>query len=231
MTGVTYADGELFDVAPFVLVVDCSGSMKNAMQSVNRFVPDLIETIREIPEALESVALGVISFNDQARIVRHLTWIDEDITMPQFVAQSRTSYVAPLDRTRELIEKDTPQLGERGFRPVVFFITDAQPNVETESEWLAARASLLNSRLRPKLVTFGFGDVNELTLKTLASDPSLAELKQKAASVAMDEILSVVMNTVITLTSGSGSSSTGGLAGRIIDSERGADDDTIIYTQ
>ena len=221
-------NGELFDVAPFVLVVDCSESMKNVMPTVNGFVPELIETMREIPEALESVALGIVSFNEDARIVRHLTWIDEELTTPQFVARYRTSYVKPLNRTHELIERDAPKLGDRGFPPVVFFITDANPNMETEAEWQAARSRLLNSHLRPKLVTFGFGDVNASTLKRLASDPKLAEFRQKAARAAMDEILKVVMNTVITLTTGS-KSSDGSLASRIIASEAGMDEDTIVY--
>ena len=205
--------------------------MKAVMPTVNTFIPELIETMREIPEALESVALGVISFNEDARIVRHLTWIDEDITMPKFDAEHRTSYVKPLDETRQLIEDDAPNLGDRGFPPVVFFITDAQPNVESEEQWLAARSRLLNSRFRPKLVTFGFGDVNEVTLRKLASDPKLAEFNDKAAKAAMNEILKIVMTTVITLTSGSGKSPDGSLASRIIDSEADQNDDTIVYGQ
>lgn len=220
---------ELFTVAPFVLVVDRSESMKSAMGAVNLFIPELIETMREIPEALESVALGVISFNTEARIARHLTWIDEELTWPLFVAEDRTSYVEPLNRTRELIERDTPKLAHRGFRPVVFFITDAKPNVESDAQWLAARARLLSSHLRPKLVTFGFGDVNESTLRTLASDPNLAQFNEQAAMAAMDEILKVVKHTVITLTDGTRRAHDGSLASRIVESEAGADDDTIVY--
>jgi uncharacterized protein YegL len=222
---------ERFTVAPFILVVDRSQSMKPVMPTVNTFIPELIETMREIPEALESVALGIVSFNERARIVRHLTWIDEDITMPKFAAEHRTSYVEPLDQTRQLIEDDAPNLGERGFPPVVFFITDAQPNVESEAQWLAARSRLLNCRFRPKLVTFGFGDVNEATLRKLASDPKLAEFNDKAAKAAMSEILKIVMTTVIRLTAGGGKPSDGSLASRIIDSEANQDDDTIVYGQ
>lgn len=229
MAGEIGQDAELFDVAPFVLVVDCSESMKSVMPTVNRFVPELIETMRQIPEALESVALGIVSFNEDARVVRHLTWIDEDIAPPQFLAQRRTSYVRPLVCARELIERDTPELGNRGFPPVLFFITDARPNLETEAEWLAARSRLLSSHLRPKLVTFGFGNVDEPTLQRLASDPKLAELNGKAARAAMDEILKVVMNTVITLTSGGGRSPDGSLASRIIESEAGSEETTIVY--
>lgn len=218
-----------FDVAPFVLVVDCSASMANVMSTVNRFIPDLIATMREIPEALESAALGVISFSEQARPVRRLTWLDEDITMPSFVAAGRTSYVQPLDQTRELIETDTRILGSHGYRPVIFFVTDAQPNVETEEVWLAARQRLLSSRLRPKLVTFGFGEVNLETLRKLASDPSLAEYNEKTHLAAVSEILKIVMHTVITLTSGSGKSPDGSLASRILASEVGGDDDTVMY--
>jgi uncharacterized protein YegL len=145
------------------------------------------------------------------------------------VAQKRTSYVKPLERARELIEQDAPKLGTRGFSPVIFFVTDAKPNVETEGEWLAARSRLLSSYLRPKLVTFGFGNVNDITLKKLASDPSLAEFKNEATTAAMDEILSIVMTTVITLTSGEGKSKTESLASRILATRDDEDDDTIVY--
>lgn len=229
MPSVSDVDQELFTVAPFVLVVDRSESMKGVMHTVNLFIPELIETMREIPEALESVALGVISFNEEARIVRHLTWIDEEITYPQFVAESRTSYAEPLNRTRELIEQDAPKLASHGFRPVVFFITDAKPNVEHEDEWLAARARLLGSHLQPKLVTFGFGDVNESTLKALASDPRLAQFNDKVAKAAIDEILKIVIHTVITLTDGTGRAHEGSLARRIIESEASENSDTIVY--
>lgn len=229
MSGQSSDNEELFTVAPFVLVVDRSESMKSAMHTVNQFIPDLIETVGDIPEALESAALGIISFNERARIVRRLAWLDEDNTWVQFEAAGRTSYVEPLNRARELIERDTPKLGRRGFRPVIFFITDAHPNVESESEWMAARAQLLNSRLRPKLVTFGFGEVDEATLRKLASDPQLAEFNEMAAKAAMDEILAVVMHTVITLTDGSTKAADGSLASRIIGSEVGHDDSTIAY--
>ncbi len=229
VTGQQSDNDELFTVAPFVLVVDRSESMKGAMHLVNQFIPELIETIREIPEAIESAALGIVSFNDQARTVRRLTWLDEDSTWVQFVAESRTSYVAPLDCTRELIERDAPELGRRGFRPVIFFVTDARPNVESEPEWMAARARLLGSRLRPKLVTFGFGDVDEATLRKLASDPELAEFSEMAAKAAVNEILAVVMQTVITLTNGTAKARDGSLASRIIGTEVGHDDATIAY--
>jgi uncharacterized protein YegL len=221
---------ELFEVAPFALVVDHSESMDGVMNAVNSFVPELIETIEQTPEALESVALGVISFNEDAQLVRPLTWIDEDRTRPRFVAEGRTSYVKPLERARAMIDRETPMLGPRGFRPVIFFVTDARPNVETEAEWLTARTRLLSSPLRPKLVTFGFGNVDEVTLRKLASDPALAQFREEAGRAAMDEILGVVMNTVITLTNGTGRAPTGSLAQRILAMEGDDKDErTIAY--
>ncbi len=222
-------DGEQFEVAPFVLVVDCSELMKTVMSTVNSFVPELIATMRDIPEALESVALGVVTFNDKAQIVRRLTWIDEEFTLPLFVSRGRTSYVQPLTVAYELIENETRELGERGRPPVLFFITDARPNVESEADWLQARSRLLASRLRPKLVTFGYGNVDEQTLKRLASDPRLAEFSDKEPRAAMDEILKVVTYTVITLTAGDGKARYDGLANRIMEWEAGQDAETVPY--
>ena len=222
-------DGEQFEVAPFVLVVDCSESMKTVMSTVNSFVPELIATMREVPEALESVALGIVAFDEDAWVVRRLTWIDEEFTLPQFTAQRRTSYARPLAVARELIEHEAHKLGDRGYPPVLFFITDARPNVESNEVWLAARARLLASKLRPKLVTFGFGQVDEQTLQLLASDPRLAEFRHEDAWAAMNEILKVVTHAVITLTSGGGEARYDSLANRIMEAEANQDAETVAY--
>jgi uncharacterized protein YegL len=213
---------EEFDAAPFVLAIDRSSSMQGAIDAVNAVVPQIIDTMRDIPEALESAALGVVSFNNIARVNRRITWLDEDITIPRFAAESRTSYVEPLERVRELIAEDVPQLGQRGWRPVVFFITDGQPNEETEAEWLAARGRLLDAgfKLRPKIAALGFGNVDFATLRRLASEPSLAEYNGADASVAIREILAVVLRTIITLTAGTAAKRADDLAGRILDEER-----------
>lgn len=218
---------ELFEVAPFVLVVDRSKSMEDAISTVNSFVPELIKTIEQIPEALESVALGIISFNEKAKVVRKLTWMDEAPTRSLFVAEGQTSYVEPLECVRTMIETETPRLGARGFRPVVFFITDAHPNVEPQDEWLKTRSRLLASPFRPKLVSFGFGKVDEAALRTLASGPELAQFRGEAARAAVDEILKVVMHTVITLTNGTRRAPPGSLAQRILADD--GDGQTVTY--
>lgn len=218
---MTGPPAEEFDAAPFVLAIDRSNSMLGAIDAVNTVVPQIIDTMRDIPEALESAALGVVSFNHIARVNRRITWLDEDITIPRFVAESRTSYVEPLERVRELIAEDVPQLGQRGWRPVVFFITDGQPNEETEADWMRARARLLDDgfKLRPKIATLGFGNVDFRTLERLASEPSLAEYNGADASVAIREILAVVMRTIITLTAGTAAKRGDDLAARILDEE------------
>jgi uncharacterized protein YegL len=203
-------EGERFDVAPFVLVVDESGSMESVVGTVNTWIPQLIATMRDIPEARESVALGVVSFNSSAEVRRRISWLGEDATAFRFTASNRTSYVAPLEQTRSLIEEDVPQLGAHGWRPVVFFITDGYPNVGAEEDWVAARDRLLSPtfRLRPRLVPLGFGKIDLTTLRKLASDPELATYTGADPQVALDEILQVVLNTIITLTDdGSGGAS------------------------
>jgi uncharacterized protein YegL len=227
--GFVGTSDELFDVAPFVLVIDRSKSMEGVMPTLNQFVPQAIETMRLIPEALESAALGIVSFNHDASVVRRMTWIDEDLTWPHLVAGGLTSYLKPLESTLALINKDIADLGDRGLKPVIFFVTDGQQNKETETEWMAARARLLKSPLRPTLITFGFGNVDEPTLRKLASRPDLVETNQDDAINAIKEILNIVTGTVITLTSGGSRGQPGSLASRIIESESGEDDESIDY--
>lgn len=223
---------EQYKIAPFVLVIDCSPSMREVMSEVNRFVPNLIATMQAIPAALESAALGVVTFAETAKTVRRLKWIDAEETQTRFeVFEHRTSYAAPLKRVRELIKQDVGKLGSYGFRPVVFFITDAKPNVEKTIAWKEERRKLVNMSCEPKILALGFGSVDFETLSSLASEPGLAKMADSATGVAaMQEILRVIMNTVVVLTSG-GEAHTDSFADKVLRAGQPLDghEDTVPY--
>jgi uncharacterized protein YegL len=214
------ADTDHFDVAPFVLVVDESESMKfdNAIDTVNAWVPDLIRAVRDVPEAMENAAIGIIGFSSESRFVRRMSWLDDDITVPHFKTDGQTSFAKPLQACREMLLEDVPRLGHRGFRPVIFFITDGKPNVEVTEVWMAARRELLDLAMRPKIVTFGFGATNDKTLSALASEPGLAEYNSHDPQQALAEILKIVIRTIVKLTQG-GVSTEGGLVDKILGTE------------
>jgi hypothetical protein len=127
-----------------------------------------------------------------------------------------------------LIETDVPKLSKKGRRPIVFFITDGQPNFETSEVWREARAELLapDFRLRPKLVAMGCGEVKRACLEEVASVPELAEWRSGPTAAAMKAILETVARTVITLTGNP--EPMDDLAGRIYEFDYGPASDGVI---
>lgn len=197
---------EKFPITPFVLVVDRSSSMKESggIELINNTLPELVATLTAIPEAEERAAVGLMSFAKTATIDRRILPLDPGFDVPEFKADGRTSYAAPLNALHSMISEDLPELASRGRRPIVFYITDGNPNCEEPSVWRAARASLLGEgfRLRPKLVTLGCGSVDRACLTELASDPSLAEWEKGPTAEALEAILDTVRGTITGYTGG-----------------------------
>ena len=197
---------EEFPAVPFVLVVDRSGSMQEngGIELINSSLPELVATLTEIPEVEELASVGMISFASTAQVHRRIEPLHTGFDVPEFVAGGKTSYAAPLHALHALIAEDLPRLGQRGRRPIVFFITDGNPNVEAAPIWMAARESLLGEgfHLRPKLVALGCAEVERRCLESLASDPSLVEAEEGPTREALKAILRTVKGTITTLGSG-----------------------------
>jgi uncharacterized protein YegL len=197
---------EEFPAVPFVLVVDRSSSMKEngGIDLINSSLPEMVATLMEMPEVEETASVGLISFATTAHIHRRITPLTTGFDVPEFRADGRTSYAAPLQALRSMIAEDLPRLGSRGHRPIVFFITDGNPNVEDTPVWKSARDHLLEEgfRLRPKLVTLGCGNVDQGCLEQLASEPRLAEWEGGPTKEALKTILRTVKGTITGFTGG-----------------------------
>jgi uncharacterized protein YegL len=197
------AANENIPALPFVIVIDRSGSMKEngGIDVVNESLPRLVDTIKDNPDVEETASLGLLSFASTAEVHESIKPLTEDFKPPPFEANGTTSYAAPLTMLRSTIEHDLPRLARRGWRPIVFFITDGKPNAEDEEVWLEAREELLDPgfHLRPTLVALGCGNVERACLEQLASDPSLARWKAGPIEEALQSILRTVRNTIITI--------------------------------
>jgi uncharacterized protein YegL len=172
--------GEGYQIRPFYLCIDVSGSMGPDLNEsppwpidlVNEELATLLAMLHKEIEASETIKLALMSFAEAAELELPLSDPNKIRAMPKLHAGGETSYLQPLCKIRELIEEDyRNRKPNKWYRPVVLFVTDGLPNRESDQEWQAARDTLLDPEWPPHpiLVVFGFGKANEEVIKTLAS--------------------------------------------------------------
>jgi uncharacterized protein YegL len=118
---------------PVYLLVDTSGSMGGEpIQSVNVGLRSMINALRQDPYALESVHLGLITFDIEAKELFPLTSL-EQVQMPEIqVPKSGATFLGAalellVQRVDQEVIKSTPD--KKGdWRPLLFIITDGSPS-------------------------------------------------------------------------------------------------------
>jgi len=118
---------------PVYLLLDTSGSMKGEpIQSVNVGLHSMVNALRQDPYALESVHLGLITFDIDAKEIFPLTPLDE-VQIPEIqVPNSGPTFLGAalellIQRSdQELIKSTSDQKGD--WRPLLFIMTDGSPS-------------------------------------------------------------------------------------------------------
>jgi len=118
---------------PVYLLLDTSGSMRGEpIQAVNNGLQVLVGALRQDPYALESVHIGIITFDIEAREIFPLTPLDQvqlpEIQVPQagatFLGAALESLISQVDR--DVKRSTADQKGD--WRPLVFIMTDGSPS-------------------------------------------------------------------------------------------------------
>lgn len=117
---------------PVYLLLDTSGSMRGEpIQSVNIGLQSMVNALRQDPYALESVHLGLITFDVEAKEIFSLTPL-EQVQIPEIrVPNSGPTFLGAalellIQRSdKELIKSSANVKGD--WRPLLFIMTDGSP--------------------------------------------------------------------------------------------------------
>lgn len=160
-----------------VLLLDDSGSMSG--QPCN----DLNEAIKELIDALVTASMGqkpyfkvsVIAFGSNFNTLAEAvpeTDIDENVVANFQGSSGSTNAAAALDEAARILSNNPGQ--ETDFEPFVFFLSDGCP--DNASTALQAADKIKNLSLpsgAPRIVTLGFGNVDDGFMEGLANNSEL----------------------------------------------------------
>ena len=167
---------------PVYLLIDCSESMAGAaIDDVNKALQCMVRDLRAMPQALDTVAMSLIAFSSDARVVVPLTPI-ELFQLPAMTIRPGTSLGRALDLLSACASIDvvrTTKDRKGDWRPLVFLFTDGQPT----DDWRGAvdRLKALTSPRIANIYAIGSGvDVDYSALHEITDIVLKAEDISKA---------------------------------------------------
>ena len=164
-----------FALLPAYLALDTSVSMTEggAFESAFEFLPKLLAEMNKSAVVNDKLRVEVVTFDETARVVFPLGtrdelkgWLQETKSRPVIPNGNWTKYGVAFDKLRDEIELGVRQIrsesyeGEnyKAYRPVVFFITDGDPNDDkTIRDAAFARLTDAGFTSRPNVVCVGVG--------------------------------------------------------------------------
>lgn len=155
---------------PVYFLLDTSGSMYGEpIQALNNALNGMINTLRQDPQALDSLWISIITFDRDVNEICPLTELAmfqlPEITCPQS-GPTHTGKALELlyNKVKTDIKKSTEN--EKGdWRPLLFLFTDGKPN-----DLMVYREAI------PKIKTLNFGAIVCCAAGNLADDSLLKEL-------------------------------------------------------
>ena len=176
-------------VLPFYIVCDESSSMAGAsIQAVNDGIVELFDEINADPIVDAKVRVGIVAFNDTARVLFPLTQLSDVTQIPVCVARGSPSYAAAFRLLKTQLETDVSSLRQQFnvHRPCVFFMSDGAPNNENWRDELNKLVDA-NFKFSPNIVSFGVAGAEKTVIAEVAHWGSKTGTKTIVASAKSNQ--------------------------------------------
>ena len=164
-------------ILPVYLVLDTSYSMQDEgkFNAALSFLPRLLSCMTGSSSISDKIRVEVITFDEDAKVVLPLGGIDE---VEEWIIRNKETPIVPhsdstyygkafeILRTeiqvgvRQIQSQTLGNVNFNAYRPVVFFITDGEPNDELSDRGNAfTQLTDKNFEYRPNLICVGVGDI------------------------------------------------------------------------
>lgn len=178
---------------PVVLVLDTSGSMAGTgIDQLNAALVKLKEDILSDSTLTQRLEVGIVCFDDDARVERPIDLVTVDTDMPMLNIGGTTNVVAGLNKAMEIVE-DRKQFyksnGEQYYRPFIVLFTDGAPtNTPEEIEALDLKIQQMADNKKFIFMPFGVEGADMPLLAKLAVQSADERLKNQAKAWQLKDL-------------------------------------------
>ena len=175
---------------PIVLVLDTSGSMEGtALDELNIALQKFKDEILADPMLSNRMEVGIVCFDDDARVERAIDLISTETIMPTLTTGGTTNLVAGMKTAMQIIEDRKvfyKSNNEQYYRPFICLVTDGVPtNTVEEIDGLDNEIQQMADYKKFVFIPFGVGDADMAMLAKLAAQTADQRLKEKAVAWKM----------------------------------------------
>lgn len=175
---------------PVVLLLDTSGSMAGQpIDELNKALVKLKEDILNEPTLSSRLEIGIVAFDDDARVERAIDLVAPETDLPILNVGGTTNLVAGMNKAIEIVtdrKSFYKSNGEQYYRPFIVLFTDGAPtNTPEEIEQLDQTIQQMSDEKRFVFLPFGVGGADMQLLSKLAAQTEDQRLKGKAVAYQM----------------------------------------------
>lgn len=178
---------------PVVLLLDTSGSMSGQpIDELNKAIIKLKDDILEDALLSNRLEVGIVAFDDDARVERGIDLITPETQLPTLSIGGVTNLVAGMEKAIELVEDRKTFYkanGEQYYRPFIVLFTDGAPtNSAEEIEAIDLKIQTMSDNKKFVFLPFGVEGADMQLLAKLAAQTADERLQNKAKAYKMKDV-------------------------------------------